>query len=95
MNRGLLLSSGFVSALLLTAGLAFGQTQPKASTDCVKANAPKKVEGQVMAVAPDGKLTVRDNKGQTHDFQVSPEMAKDYKPGDKIEAKLSEGQKKC
>ena len=96
MNRWLLLSSGFVSALLLTAGLAFGQTtQPKASTDCVKGDAPKKVEGQVMAVAPDGKLTVRDNKGQTHDFRVSPEMAKDYKPGDKIEAKLSEGQKKC
>ena len=95
MNRWLLLSGGFVSALLLSAGLAVGQTQPKASTDCVHKDAPKKVEGQVVDVAPDGKMTVRDKRGQTHSFQVSPEMAKEYKAGDQIEAKLSEGQKKC
>jgi translation initiation factor IF-1 len=95
MNRWLLLSGGFVSALLLSAGLAVGQTQPKASADCVHKDAPQKVEGQVVAVAPDGKMTVKDNTGKTHSFQVSPEMAKEYKPGDQIEAKLSEGQKKC
>jgi hypothetical protein len=95
MNRWLLLSGSFVSAALLTAGLAFGQTQPKASADCVHKDAPRKVEGQVVDVAADGKMTVRDKKGQTHSFQVSPEMAKEYKAGDHIEAKLSEGQKKC
>ena len=77
MNRWLLLSGGFLSALLLSAGLAVGQTQPKASADCVHKSAPQKVEGQVVAVAPDGKMTVKD------------------KAGDQIEAKLSEGQKKC
>jgi hypothetical protein len=95
MNRWLLLSGGFVSAALLTAGLAFGQTatQPKSATECVK-GAPKKVEGQVVSVNPEaGKMTVRDKKGQTHEFQVSREMANDMKPGDTIEAKLSDGQK--
>ena len=95
MNRWLLLSGGFLSALLLSAGLAVGQTQPKASADCVHKSAPQKVEGQVVAVAPDGKMTVKDKNGKTHDFQVSAEMAKEYKAGDQIEAKPSEGQKKC
>ena len=95
MNRWLLLSAGFVSAALLSAGLAFGQTapqQPKAATDC-KRGAPEQVSGQVVDVTKDGKMTVRDDKGQTHQFQVSQEMAKTMKPGDKIDAKLSEGQK--
>jgi len=93
MNRWLLLSAGFISAALLSAGLAFGQTapQPKA-TDCKK-GAPEHVAGQVVDVSKDGKMTVRDDKGQTHQFQVSKDMAKDMKPGDKIDAKLSEGQK--
>ena len=90
MNRWLLLSGGFASAMLLTAGLAFGQAK---AADCKK-GAPEKVEGQVMSVNPDaGTLTVRDKKGQTHQFQVSKEMARDMKPGDQIEAKLSAGQK--
>ena len=93
MNRWLLISGGFVSAALLTAGLAFGQaTQPKAADNCKK-GAPEHVKGQVVSVTPDGKMTVRDDKGQTHQFQLSQEMAKDMKPGDKIDAKLSEGQK--
>jgi hypothetical protein len=92
MNRWLLLSGGFVSAALLTCGLAFGQTTaPKA--ECKK-GAPEKVEGQVVSVSPDaGKVTVRDNKGQTHEFQASKETIQDMKPGDKIEAKLRDGQK--
>ena len=93
MNRWLLISGGFVSAALLTANLAFGQAvQPKAAGDCKK-GAPEHVSGQVVDVSKDGKMTVRDDKGQTHQFQVSKEMAKDMKPGDKIDAKLSEGQK--
>ena len=71
MNRWLLLSAGFISAALLSAGLAFGQTapQPKA-TDCKK-GAPEHVAGQVIDVTKDGKMTVRDDNGQTHQFQVS------------------------
>ena len=93
MNRWLLISGGFVSAALLTAHLAFGQAvQPKAAGDCKK-GAPERVEGQVVDVTPDGKMTVKDDKGQTHQFQISKDMAKDMKPGDKIDAKLSEGQK--
>ena len=93
MKRWLLISGGFVSAALLTAGLAFGQAvQPRAAGDC-KRGAPERVEGQVVSVTPDGKLTVREDNGQTHQFQISREMAKEYKPGDRIDAKLSEGQK--
>jgi translation initiation factor IF-1 len=93
MNRWLLISGGFVSAALLTASLAFGQAvQPKAAGDCKK-GAPEQVSGQVVDITKDGKMTVRDDKGQTHQFQVSQDMAKSMKPGDKIDAKLSEGQK--
>jgi len=94
MNRWLLLSGGFVSAALLTAGLAFGQTatQPK-SAECVK-GAPKKVEGQVVSVDPAaGTMMVREKNGKTHQFQVSKEMANDMKPGDQIEANLSKEHK--
>ena len=95
MNRWLLISGGFVSAALLTANLAFGQAvQPKAAgaADCKK-GAPEHVTGQVVDVSKDGKMTVRDDKGQTHQFQISQDMAKNMKPGDKVDAKLSEGQK--
>jgi hypothetical protein len=94
MNRWLLLSGGFASAMLLTAGLAFGQaTPPKSATECKK-GAPEKVEGQVVSVNPQaGTMMVRDKKGQTHEFQMSRDMAKDMKPGDQVEAKLSAGQK--
>jgi hypothetical protein len=94
MKRWLLLSGGFVTAALLTAGLAFGQatTQPKAGADCKKPI--DKVEGQVTSVDPNsGKVTVRDKKGQTHEFQASAETLKDMKPGDSIEAKLREAPK--
>ena len=94
MNRWLLLSGGFISAAILSAGLAFGQTTPAPKAgDCKAKGAPERVEGQVVSVTPDGKMTVKDDKGQTHQFQVSKEMAKDMKPGDKIDAKLSESSK--
>jgi translation initiation factor IF-1 len=92
MNRWLLLSAGFISAALLSAGLAFGQTAPQPKADCKK-GAPEHVAGQVIDVTKDGKMTVRDDNGQTHQFQVSKEMAKDMKPGDKIDAKLTEAHK--
>jgi len=93
MNRWLLLSGGFVSAALLSAGLAFGQTATQPKADCVK-GAPKKVEGQVVSVNPEaGTMVVREKNGKTHEFQVSKEMANDMKPGDQIEANLSKEHK--
>ena len=90
MKRWLVLTGSFVSAALLSAGLAAGQTQQKAAADCKKPL--EKVEGQVTSVdAKSGKLTVRDQKtGQTHEFNASPETLKDMKPGDTVEARLRE-----
>ena len=96
MKRWLLLSGGFVTAALLTAGLAFGQTgaQPKAAGADCKKTAPEKVEGQVVSVNPSaGTLTVREKGGMTHEFQASAETLKDMKPGDSIEARLREAPK--
>jgi len=92
MKRWLLLSGGFVTAALLTAGLAFGQTgaQPKAATQCSK-KPLEKVDGQVTNVDPTaGKIMVRDKSGATHEFQASADTIKDVKPGDTIEARLRE-----
>jgi hypothetical protein len=89
MNHWLTLTGGFV-AVVLSAGLAFGQ-QPK--PDC-KASAPQKVEGQVVRVDhTTNKVTVRDKSGTTHEFQANQETTKDMKPGDTIEARLREAPK--
>ena len=92
MKRWLLLSGGFVTAALLTAGLAFGQTgaQPKAPGECSK-KPLEKVEGQVTSVdSTAGKIMVRDKSGATHEFQASAETIKEVKPGGTIEARLRE-----
>jgi hypothetical protein len=87
MNRWMTLSSGIVAVALLSAGLAFGQ-QPKA-TNCDKARVPDKVEGQVVRVDPKtNKVTIRDQKGMTHEFQSNKETTQDMKAGDRIEATL-------
>lgn len=97
MKRWLLLSGGFVTAVVLTAGLAFGQaatpTTPKSGTDCHK-KVLEKVEGQVTSIDPKaGKVMIRDSSGTTHEFQASAETLKDMKPGDTIEARLREAPK--
>jgi hypothetical protein len=92
MKRWLLLSGGFVTAALLTAGLAFGQTgpQPKAPGECSK-KPLEKVEGQVASIdQQSGKVVIRDKSGATHEFQASADTLKDMKPGDTIEARLRE-----
>jgi hypothetical protein len=87
MNRWVTLASGVVAVALLSAGLAFGQ-QPK-SADCDKSRVPEKVEGQVVRVdRATSKVTIRDQKGTTHEFQANQDDAKDMKPGDRIEARL-------
>jgi Cu/Ag efflux protein CusF len=89
MNRWLTIS-GAVVTIALSTGLAFGQ-QPKA--DC-KTRAPQTVEGQVVRVdASTNKVTIRDQKGDTHEFQANRETTKDMKPGDHVEAKLREAPK--
>jgi hypothetical protein len=91
MSRWLMTSGVFVSAAFLAAGLAFGQ--PKA--DCKdRVQTPERVEGQVVSVDQNaGKVTIRDNKGGTHEFQANRETLQEMKPGDRVEAKLREAPK--
>jgi len=75
-----------VAGAMLWSGTAMAQGKP---ADCGKARAPEKVEGQVVKVDLDqGKLTVRETDGTTHEFQASKETLQDYKVGDRISAKL-------
>jgi Cu/Ag efflux protein CusF len=94
MNRWLTLSSGFVVVALLSAGLAFGQ-QPR-PPECDKSRVPDKIEGQVVRVDPaTNKVTIRDDRGMTHEFQATKETAQDMKPGDRVEARLRQAPAKC
>jgi Cu/Ag efflux protein CusF len=89
MKRWLLTSSALATGALLTAGLAFGESKE----ECMK-RTPERVEGQVVAVDQNaGKVTIRDSKGTTHEFQANRETLQEMKPGDKIEAKLREAPK--
>jgi Cu/Ag efflux protein CusF len=91
MNRWLLTSSALAMGALLTAGLAFGESKE----ECMKrTQTPETVEGQVVKVDQNaGKVTIRDSKGTTHEFQANRETLQEMKPGDKIEAKLREAPK--
>ena len=91
MRRSLMTSGVLATGALLTAGLAFGQTKE----DCMKrTQTPERVEGQVVAVDQNaGKVTIRDTKGTTHEFQANRETLQDMKPGVRIEAKLREAAK--
>jgi Cu/Ag efflux protein CusF len=91
MKRWLLISGGFVTAALLSAGLAFGQTgaQPKAAGAQCSKKPLEKVEGQVTSVdQQSGKVTIKDKNGATHEFQASADTLKEMKPGDTVEARL-------
>ena len=92
MNSWGTLTCGIVAVALLSTGLAFGQ-QPKPA-DCDKARVPDKIEGQVVRVDPNtNKVTIRDDKGATHEFQANKETTQDMKPGDRIEARLRQAPK--
>ncbi len=91
MKRLFMLASVLTMTASLATGLAFAQ--PKA--DCKnRGEVPEKVEGQVTAVdQKSGRVTIRDTKGATHEFQANQETVRDMKPGDRIEAKLREAPK--
>ena len=91
MESLLMTGVALATGALLTAGLAFGQ----AKEDCMKrTQTPERVEGQVVVVDQNaGKVTIRDTKGTTHEFQANRETLQDMKPGDRIEAKLREAPK--
>jgi hypothetical protein len=90
MKRWTMLAAG-VTTLAVLGSPALAQQQPKA--DC-KANAPAKVDGQVVSVDQGaGKVTVQDKDGKTHQFQASRDMLQSMKAGDKIEATLREAPK--
>ena len=78
------------SSMVLLTGTVLAQDKP---AGCIQAGAPAKVEGQVVQIEPEqGKVTVRESNGATHDFRASPETLRSYKVGDRIEAALRPGQ---
>jgi Cu/Ag efflux protein CusF len=82
------LSAGLVAAILLVAGTALAQTQRKPA-ECDRSRTPESVEARVVKVdLQQGKVTVREDNGKTHEFEASKETLQDLKPGDRIEAKL-------
>lgn len=86
MKTWIRLSIGFTAAVMLLSGTVLAANKPG---DCGKAGAPEKVEGKVTKIDPDqGKLTVLEADGKTHEFQASKETIQDYKVGDQIKAKL-------
>jgi hypothetical protein len=87
------LVAGLAVALVLWTGPALGQSKPACDSQG-KVRTPEKVEGQVVSVdQAQGKVTVRESDGTTHEFQASKETLQDLKAGDRIEAKLREAPK--
>jgi len=85
-----LLAAFAASSVVVLTGTVLAQEKP---AGCIQAGAPKKMEGQVVQIDPDqGKVTVRESNGATHDFRASPETLRSYKVGDRIQATLRPGQ---
>jgi len=75
-----------VVTAVLWSGAALAQTRV---ADCDQARIPPTIAGQVVKIdLAQGKVTVRTTDGTTHEFQASKETLQDYKPGDRITAKL-------
>lgn len=92
MKRWMMLSTGALVVLLVAAPAVAQQVQPRQAADCK--NTPAKVEGQVVSVdQKSGKVLLRGNDGQTHEFQASKEALPTMKPGDRLEATLREAPK--
>ena len=78
MNRSLILSGVLATTVVLSAGLAFGQSK---AADCKgRAQAPERVEGQVVSVDQNaGKVRIKEKDGCTHEFQANRETLQDMK----------------
>ena len=84
MKTAGILSLGLAVGITVWGGTAFGQTK---ADKCPKT--PEKLEAQVIKINPEqGKVTVREADGTTHELQASKETLQGYKVGDRIEAKL-------
>lgn len=102
MNRWTVsLCAALASCTLMAAPAAAQQPQSQApapsqapaSADCM-AGTPQKMEGQVVRVDPNGgRVTVRDSRGQTHEFQAARETLATMKPGDRVDATLRQAPK--
>ena len=99
MNRSTTLAAAVVLCAI-AAVPAFAQ-QPQSpppaqspnTADCM-ARTPQKIEGHVTNVDPNGgKVTVRDSRGQTHEFQAARETLATMKPGDRVDATLRQAPK--
>ena len=93
--RGL---AGLAAVVFLAGGVATvdaQSTRSKKTAECppAKANAPERLEGQVIAVDQnDGKVTIRGADGQTHEFRGNKDTVREYKVGDRLELNLRTGQ---
>lgn len=75
-----------VVTAVLWSGAALAQTR---SADCDPGRTPATIAGQVVKIdLAQGKMTIRTTDGTTHEFQASQETLQDFKPGDRITAKL-------
>jgi hypothetical protein len=99
MNRWTTLGAAIVTCAIATVPALAQQPQPQpqaqsqSRADCA-ARTPQKIEGQVVSVDPNGsKVTVRDARGQTHEFQASAETLATMKPGDRVDATLRQAPK--
>jgi hypothetical protein len=93
MRKSHRIAAAMAVGVLLWTGSALAQAKP-ACTPQGKVSTAQKVAGQVVKVdAGLDKLTVREDDGTIHEFQVSKEVLRDLKAGDRIEAMLREAPK--
>jgi len=85
------MSVGIAAGALLWSGTVFAQSK---SPGCP--STPVKLEGRVVKVdVGQGKLSVRETDGTTHEFQADKETLEKYKVGDPITAQLREAPANC
>jgi Cu/Ag efflux protein CusF len=90
MHSALRLSAGLAMGLMLWTGTALAQSRPACDPQA-KMKTPERVEGEVTKVdVAQGKVTVRQSDGTTHEFQASTETLQGLKEGGRVEAKLRE-----
>ncbi len=83
-----ILAAVVVSAVLCS-GAALAQTVQTKVANCDKALVPPTIDGHIVKIdSAQGKMTVRATDGTMHEFQAAKETLQDYKPGERIMAKL-------